>query len=121
MDCFEDSVLLAEIGAGDKAQSADQSCAQIGDDVAVKILHHHHVILVRIHHQLHTGVVDDVFAVGDLRIFLGDIPRAAQEKTIRKLHDVGFVDGVDFFAFVLASVFKGESSDSGRGLFGNDL
>ena len=61
------------VGAGNKAQPADEGSAEIGDDVAVEVLHQQHVVLVRVHHQLHAGVVDDVLAVGDLRVLFRDL------------------------------------------------
>ncbi len=60
----------AEVCARHQPKAADESRAQIGDDVAVKVFQQQHVVLVRVHHQLHAGVVHDVLAVGDLRIVL---------------------------------------------------
>ncbi len=38
-----------------------------------------------------------------------------------KLHDVGFVNGVDFLALVLAGVFKGKTRNAGRSFFSDNL
>ena len=70
---------------------------------------------------MHAGVVHDVLAIGDLRIFLGDIPRAAQKQAVGHLHDVGFVDGENFLAFLPARVFEGKARNACGSLFGDDL
>jgi hypothetical protein len=79
MDRFKDGAFVAEIRSRDQPESADQPCAQIRNNVAVEILQQQHVVLVGIHHELHAGVVDNVLAVGDLRIFFGNVARAAQK------------------------------------------
>ena len=121
MNGFEDRALVAEVRARHHPQAADKCGAQIGDDVAVEILQQQHVVLVRIHHQLHAGVVDDVLAISDLGIFLRDVARAANEQAIRQLHDVGFVDGVNLLAVMLARILKGESGNAGGSFLGDDL
>ena len=79
MDGFKNGALVPEIRARDKAESADQPRAQIGNNVAVEIFQQQHVVLVGVHHQLHAGVVDDVLAVSDLGILFRDGARAAQK------------------------------------------
>ena len=70
---------LADAEAGRQAQPADQSGADVGEDVAELIAGHHHVVLLRRHHQLHRDGVDHrffEFHVGivarDLAAFLGE-------------------------------------------------
>ena len=70
---FKHRYLMADVRAWHKAETADESSAEVGDDVAVEIFHQQHVVLVGVHHQLHAGVVDDVLAVGDFGIVLGDV------------------------------------------------
>src|SRR5258708_20522804 len=79
VDSFKDGALVAEIRAGDEAEAADQSRAQIGNNVAIKVFHQQDVVLVGIHDQLHAGVVDDVLAVGDLGILFRDVARTTQK------------------------------------------
>src|SRR2546429_5824264 len=59
--------------------------------------------------------------VGNLRIFLRHIARATEKKTIRQLHDIGFVDGVNLLAVILASVFKSKAGDAIGSLLGDDF
>src|SRR6266568_167901 len=118
---FEDGALMPQVCSRNQTEATDESCAQIADNVAVEIFKQQGVVLIRIHDQLHAGVVDDVFAVEYFRKALGNLAGAAQKQAIGQLHDVGFVDGVDLFAAMLARVFKCEFSDAGRTFFGDDL
>src|SRR5207302_4229329 len=113
--------MISEVGSGNKAQAADEGGAEIGQDIAVEIFHEQHVVLVGVHHQLHAGIVHDVLAVGNLGILFGDIARAAQEQAVRKLHDVGLVDGVNLLALVLARILERELGDAGGSLFRDDF
>src|SRR5438128_2721042 len=73
VDGFKDGALVADVGARHQAKAADEGSTEVGNDVSVEILHQQHVVLVRVHYQLHAGVVDDVLAVGDLGILFRDI------------------------------------------------
>src|SRR5262250_1529033 len=121
MNGLEYGALVAQVGAGNEAQPSDESSAEIRQNVAVQVLHHQHVVLIRIHHQLHAGVVDDVLTIGNLGVFLGYRARAFQKQAIGQLHDVGFVNLVDLLAMVPARVLKSEFRDARAGLFGHDL
>ena len=70
------AALLAEIGARHEPEAADQSGAQIGDDVAVEIRQQQHVELLGLHHQLHARRVDDPLVVGDVGELFGATARA---------------------------------------------
>src|ERR1035437_7602787 len=118
---FKDGALVAEIRAGNEAEAADQSGAEVGKNVAVEILHQQNIVLVGMHHQLHAGVVDDVLAVSDLGILLRNRSRAAQKQSIGHLHHVDFVDGMEFLALVLATILEGETRDASASLLGHDL
>ena len=83
---------------GTRPKPSDKRGAEIADDVSVEIFEQQHVVLIRIGDELHAGVVNDVLAVRDLGVILGDVARAADEKAIGKLHDVGLVDGVNLLA-----------------------
>ena len=52
---------------------------------------------------------------------LGDVAAAAQEQAVGKLHDISFVNGMNFLALILAGVLEGEFGDTGRRFFGDDL
>src|SRR5580698_2842859 len=62
-----------------------------------------------------------MFAVGDLGIVLGDGSGTAQKQAIRELHDVGFVNGVDLFAVILAGVLESKTRNACRSFLGNDF
>ena len=75
----------------------------------------------RIHHHLHAGVVDDQFLVLNFRELRGHGADRAEEQAVRELHDVGFVDGMNFFAAVTASVIEGKAGNARGSPFGNDF
>src|ERR1700756_5098727 len=121
MDGFKDRAFRAEIGTRHKAQPADERRTQIADDIAVKILKQQRVVLVGIHYELHARIVDDVLTVKYFGKLFRDFAGAAQEKPIRKLHDVGLVDGVDLLPTVFARVLKGEFRNARRTFFRDHL
>ena len=94
--------LVADVAAGDYAEAADQAGSKIAHHVAVKIGQKQHVKLLRVQDHLHAGVVHDHFFVFDFLVMLGDGADGFQKQAIGKLHDIGFVDGVNFFAAVFA-------------------
>ncbi len=79
MHGFEDRAVIANIRAGHESQPADERRAQVRNNVAVEVFHHQHVVLIRIHHQLHAGVVHNVLAVGNLGIVFGHIAGSSAE------------------------------------------
>jgi len=93
---FEDSALVSEVGAGNEAEPANEAGAEVADDVAVEVFEEQRVVLVGVHDELHAGVVNDVLAVENFRELLAHLTGATQEQPIGHLHDVGFVDGVNF-------------------------
>ena len=50
---------LAVTFASNQTRSSDQTCGQVGNDIAVQVGHHQHVKLLWLGHQLHTRVVHD--------------------------------------------------------------
>ncbi len=121
MHSLEHGAFVPDVSAGHHAQAADQPRRQIAHDVPVKIRQQKHVKLLRIHHDLHAGVVDDEFLVLDIGILFGDGANGLEKEAVGELHDVGFVDGVNFFAAMALGVFKSEVSDARGSLFGDDL
>src|SRR5581483_1567233 len=121
MHSFENGAFIANIGARHQSKTPDKSGTEIGDDIAIEIFQQQHVVLVRVHDQLHAGIVDDVFSVRNLGVFLGYVARAAQEQAVRELHDVGLVDGVNLLALVFTRVFESETRYARGRLLGNNL
>src|ERR1700757_1000144 len=121
MDSLKNCAFIAQVRAGHKSQPTDKSGAQIRENISVEIFHHQHIVLVRIHHQLHAGVVDDVFAVSDLGIIFRYVAAAAQEQAIGQLHDVRFVDGMNFLALILTRIGKCEFGNPRGSFLSNNL
>ncbi len=107
--------------AGCEAEPADQTGAEVGDDVAVEIFQHQHVELLGPHHELHAAVVDDLVVRLDVGIILRDVVEAFEEQAVGELHYVRLVNGGDLFAAVGFGEFEAVSGDARRGFFGDDL
>ena len=70
-----------------------------------------HVELVRVHHQLHAGRVDDALVVGDVDVLARHGPHALEEQPVAELHDVRLVHGRDALAAVPPRVVERELRD----------
>src|SRR5882672_7450919 len=106
MHSLEHSTFMANVGAGNHAEASDQACGQIAHDVAIKIRKQEHVKLQGIHHDLHAGVINDEFFVLDKGELRRDSADRSQKQAVRKLHNVGFVNGMNLFSAVQPCVFK---------------
>lgn len=116
MDGFEDGRFITDVAAGDNAQAADQSGAQIAHEIAIEIFHQQDIEMHRILYEFHAAGVDDDFLVIDVGIFLFvNLPGAIQEKAVGQLHDVGFVEDGDFLAMPSRGVAKGIARDARAG------
>ena len=62
-----------------------------------------------------------MLAVENFRELLAHLTGATQEQPIGHLHDVGFVDGVNFLAAVLARIVESELGNARGAFFCNDL
>ena len=121
VDGFKHGGIVAEISAADNAEAADQTRGEIAHDVAIEIGEKKHVVLLGLQNHLHAGIVDDELFVFDVGIVGGDGANRLEEQAVRKFHDVGFVDGGDFFAAFAFGVFKGELCDARGGALGDDF
>lgn len=89
---WEKSVVLTDACTGSHADTASDSCCDVGDNAAVKIGSNHHIELGRVFDQLHRAVIHNHFLVLDKWEFFGSVTSTLQEKTIDQLHDVGLVN-----------------------------
>src|SRR5690606_15954501 len=104
-----------------QSQTTDQPCTKVGNDIAVKILEYENIELLRPHHKLHTAIVDDLVICLDLRKILRDVVKAFEEKPVRELHNVRFMDGRNLLSAIRLRVFERIAGDTCRCLLGNDL
>ena len=58
--------------------------AEVGDDVAVEVRQHDHVVLLRARDELVAEVVDDAVLELDVRVVLRDLLRRAQEEAVAR-------------------------------------
>ena len=116
-----DAGLVANVGAGRKAQAPHQTGAQVADDVAVQVGRHQRVELLGALHQLHAQRVNDAVIGGNVGVVLRHLPESGQEQPVRQLHDVGLVHAGDLFAAVGAGIVKGKAADALAGSAGDEL
>ena len=121
VDGFKHGAVVADVAAGNNTQAADQTGGEIAHHIAIEIRQQQNIELLRIEDDLHAGVVHDHFLVFDFGIIGGDGADGAQEQAVGKFHDVGFVDGVNFFAAFALRVLKGEAGDASGSAFGDDF
>ena len=61
MDWLEEGDFFAYVGTGGYTETADETCTEVGDDIAVEVGENHYIVEVGLLDQLHTHVVyDDV-------------------------------------------------------------
>ncbi|MNT11685.1 hypothetical protein D3C72_1465780 [compost metagenome] len=119
MHGFEDRRVLTDVGARGQAQATDQTCTQVGDDVAEQVGGDDDVELFRTHHQLHAAVVDDHFLELDVRVLGRHFARHGQEQARGRLDDVGLVHGGDLLAAGAAGQLEGVTHDALGALAGD--
>src|SRR5579883_325819 len=112
MHGFKYRMCFAHIGARHNTETANQSSRQIRNDIAVEIGQQQHVKTLGPDHKLHRGIIHDELLVLDLRKFGGCFAATAQKQTVGQLHDVGFVDGGNLLALVLARVGEGVAGNA---------
>ena len=121
MHRFKNRALLTQVRTRHKPQTTHECRAQVRQNIAVQIRRKDHVVLPRVQHQLHTGVVDDVFSVSNLGKSGGNLFATTQEKPIRQLHNIGFVDSVNLLAAMLFRIIKRRLRNPRRPLPRDDL
>ncbi len=107
VDGLKDGQVIADIGAGDDAQAADQAGAQVAYDVAIEIGEDQHVVGFRLEGELHAHVVDDQVLEADVGIALGDLAGDLQEEAVGHLEDIGFVHGRHLVATITPRIVEG--------------
>ena len=111
---FEHCVVGTDVAGRNEAEAADQAAAEIGKDITVEVLHYHHIKLVRVHDELHAGVVDDLVVCLDLRVILCDFTEDSEEHSVRHLKDVRLVNAGNFLSAILLCVLEGVADDALR-------
>ena len=106
MHRLEDRRVGADVCAGRKTQTADQTRTQVRDDVAEQIGRDQHVELPRVQHKLHAGVVDDHLVVLDVGILRRHLARDLEEQSRGRFQDVRLVHDRDFLALRAAREFE---------------
>ena len=118
---FEHCVVGTDVAGRNEAEAADQAAAEVGKDITVEVLHNHNVKLVRVHDELHAGVVDDLVICLDLRVVLCDFAEDSEEHAVGHLEDVCLMNTCNFLSAVLLRVLEGVADDALRCFLCYDL
>ena len=121
MNGFEHCIVGTNVAGRYKTKAADQTAAKVGENITVEVLHYHHIKLVRVHDELHAGVVDDLVISLDFRVILCNFTEDREEHAVRHLEDVCLVNAGNFLSAVLLRVLEGVADDALRCFLGNDL
>ena len=122
MGGLKKTVLIANFGASSHAHAADQTTAQIRQDIAEHVLHYHDIEIPRAPHQIERLGIDVVIVRLDVGVVRSDLVENLAEESHR-CENIGLVDtchatGLSaLFAFL--SQFKREIMKLLRGRAGN--
>ena len=112
---------VPKFAARGEAEPADQARGKVGDDVAVQVREHEHVVLLGPLDELHRQVVDDAVLELDVRVLLRDLAGDLEPEPVRELHDVRLVHGRHLAAAEPARVVERELDDPARAFDGDRL
>ena len=77
------AIVVADVGARGDAEAADEARAEVGQDVAVEVGQHEHVVELGLLHELHAHVVDDAVLELDVGVLLGHLARRRRARARR--------------------------------------
>lgn len=123
VDGLEDGALVTNVSGWGKSETTNQTGAQVGKNVTVKVGHDKDLVVVRkgVGDHLEAGVVKKLGVELDLGVLLGHVAGSVEEETVGHLHDGGLVDNADLGLASGNGVLEGEAEDALRGLLGDEL
>ncbi len=111
VDGFEHGAAIADVGGPGKADRPGDLGGDVGEDIAIEVGHDDDVEgFGRVGHFSGTDVDDPEFFF-KFGIFSADLIEDLVKQAVGELHDVVFGEAGNFFAIVLAGVFKGVTDD----------
>ena len=118
---LEDRDLVAGVRTRSEPESSGEPGAEVTEDVAVEIRHHHDVVQLGLLHELHGHVVDDAILELDLRKLLADLLGNAQPEPVGVFHDVRLVNGGHLMATVVDRPLEREAEHALGAEYGDGL
>ena len=118
---LEHGELFSDVSGAAKAEPANHLGAEVGNDVAVEVGRHQHVVVERVLQQPHGDGVDVGIVHGDVREVLRHLARRLQEQAVGCAHHVGLVHYRNFLAPELPGELEGCADDPLRALLRVDL
>src|SRR5579875_77162 len=111
---LEYRVLAANVRARRDTQTTNKTGRKIGNNIAVEVGQHQHIVLLRLLHQLHTHIIDDAILELDIMIFLSHLLSGSEKEAIGEFHDIGLMYGGHFATTIRARILKSELDDTTR-------
>src|SRR5882724_2090895 len=121
VDGFKNRAVIADIPAGNNSETAYEPCRKIAHYVAIEVREEQDIELLRIQNNLHARIVNNHLFVFDFGKFGSNGANRPEKQAVRELHDVGFVNGVNFLAALFFGVRKGKPRNARRSAFGDDF
>ena len=121
MHGLEDRHAIADVGAGDHAQAADQARTDVGQDVAVEVLEEHHVEGVGVLGEAHADVVEAGLFLLNEGVVLANLEEGVDKGAVGERQHALLVHDGDLAATGVAGVLEGPLGDALGGVAGADL
>lgn len=123
MDGFENGTFVTNIAGRSQTQTADETSAHVGENVAVEVWHDKNLVVVgnRIRDHLQASVVEELGVEFDIRIVLAYFSCGAEEKTVGHLHDGSLMHSADLLPPDFLSMLECKSQHSLRCFSSDEL
>ena len=123
VDGLEDGALVTNVARRGQTETADETGAEIGQNVAVKVGHDEDLVVVRqrVGDHLEAGVVEQLGVKLDFGKLLGELAGGVEEETVGHFHDGGLVDNAHLFLAGADGVLEGVAEDALGSLLGDEL
>jgi hypothetical protein len=110
---FENGAFVSNVTGRRQSETADETRAHVGENVAVEIWHDKNLVVVgnRICDHLQASIVEEFGIKFNIGIFFAYLARRVQEQTVGHLHDSGFVHRADLLPPYLLSMLEGKSQN----------
>ena len=121
MNRFKNCAIHTNICTGCQTQTANQTGAQVRNNITVQVRANQYIVIFGMHHQSHAHRIHNTVIEFDLRVFLRDFLCNTQEQTVCAFHDVCLMYSRYFFSAFSDSIVKSITTDAFTAFSGNQL
>src|SRR5690606_16009707 len=109
---FEHGIFVADIGSRNHAETADESGAEITEDVTEEVGRNNALVVLRPDDELHAHIVYDAIIEFDLRVFCRNLFADPKKHPGCHLEDVGLVGQGHFVQAMASRILEAESDNA---------